>query len=202
MEININLEEGVRAQRKLMVTVAEWTPKGKTEPLREMLGSYTEDSSIETNANVETITDVLGITHTTVTKTEPQQGFDPVYIQKDSALGVYLTIATLTNDIDAYNGVFTIYTIMLFLGEEGAYFATKQKGCTIQVNSIGGSSYVSIPIDISYSNDIEVGTVDKFAKNFVFTPANGQTEVSTFNLPKQSAASTLETSSSSKKSTL
>lgn len=202
MDININLEEGVRAQRKLLVTVAEWTPKGKTEPLREILGSYTEDSSIETNANVETVTDVLGITHTTVTKTEPKQSFDPVYIQKDSALGAYLTMATLTNDIDAYNGVFTIYTITFFLGEEGAYFTTKQKGCTIQTNSIGGSSYVSIPIEISYSNDIEAGTVDKFTKNFVFTPADSQPEVSTLGLAKQSATSALETSSSSKKSTL
>jgi hypothetical protein len=34
---------------------------------------------------------------------------------------------------------------------------------------MGGDAYVSMPIDVHYSNDIEVGTVDKLADDFEFT---------------------------------
>ena len=198
---DINLKEGERAQRKLLVTVAEWKQDGESTPLREILGSYTEDSSIEFNADTETITDILGVTHSNINKTEPQQSFDPFYIQGGSALGAYLSKAALKNDINAYNGVFTLYIIALFMGEEDAYYAVKHKNCSIIPSSIGGSSYTSMPVDVYYSNDIEEGTIDKFSKNFVFTPTNGEaaTSVSTFNL-KQPSSST--TSSSAKNSTL
>ena len=34
-----------------------------------------------------------------------------------------------------------------------------QKNCTINVTSLGGSAYVDMPIEISYSNDSTKGTV-------------------------------------------
>ena len=47
----INLNPGQRAERKLLVTVAEWEePQDGTtgvETVREVLGTRTEDSSIE-----------------------------------------------------------------------------------------------------------------------------------------------------------
>lgn len=160
----LNLGKGERAQRKLLATVAEWG-----ENQRELLGRRTEDSSVEFNPDEETSTDVLGITYSDINKTEPTQSFDPYYIIEGSSLAEYLAKAALKNDINAYNQKFTIYLIAAFLGEEGKYYCVKHEGCTIMPQSIGGDSYVSMPIEVRLSNNITEGTVDKIAQDFVFT---------------------------------
>lgn len=166
----VNLAQGQRAQRKTLITVAEWTPAGASEtPVREILGARTEDSSIEFNPDTETTTDILGITYSDVNKTEPQQDFDPYYLLGGSKLGAYLAEAALENNIDAYNGVFNIYIIAAFIGETSKYKCIKHEGCTILPTSIGGDSYVSMPIEVHYSNKITTGTVDKLSDDFVFT---------------------------------
>ena len=54
-----NLRAGQRAERKLLITVAEWdetTTVGTTTTttqVREFLGTRTEDSSIEYNSEIE-----------------------------------------------------------------------------------------------------------------------------------------------------
>lgn len=163
----VNLKAGQRAQRKTLITVAEWGDE--TTPDREILGARTEDSSIEFNPDVETSTDILGITYSDVNKTEPQQDFDPYYLLGGSKLGAYLAAAALENNIDAYNGTFNIYIITAFIGTEGAYKCVKHSGCTILPTAIGGDAYVSMPIEVHYSNNITTGTVDKLNDAFVFT---------------------------------
>lgn len=168
----LNLTDGQRAQRKLLITVAEWSD-GTTTKIREILGRRTEDSSIEFNADVETSTDVLGITYTDVNKTEPQQDFDPMYIIGGSKLSAYLTSAALANNIDAYNGTFNIYVITAFIGDTtDGYYAVCHSGCSIIPTSLGGDSYVSMPIEVHYSNNISEGTVDKLSDDFTFTAAS------------------------------
>lgn len=164
-----NLATGKRAERKMLLTVAEWNV-GTTQ-FRELLGSRTEDSSIEFNPDIETITDILGVTHTDVNKTEPQQSLDPYYIMGGSDLADYLTQAALKNDIQAYNGTFNIYLITAFKGTTGSYYAVKHAGSSIIPQSIGGDSYVNMPIQVNFSNDITEGTVSTLTKDFQFTPA-------------------------------
>lgn len=171
----IKLDDGQRAQRKYLITVAEWKPKTGGEKVREILGARTEDSSIEFNPDIQTSTDILGITYTDVNKTEPQQTFDPYYLLGGSALGAYLATAALENDIDAYNNVFDIYIITKFIEvgasteSDGKYKCVMHKNCSILPTSLGGDSYVSMPIELHLSNDIVKGSVDKLTKDFVFT---------------------------------
>ena len=165
-----NLNAGQRAERKLLITVAEWTETTGTTPtqVREILGTRTEDSSIEYNPDIETTTDILGINYTDLNRTQPQQDFDPYLILGGSKLGAKL------NDIRRRNALseldqFTIYIITAFVGTSGAYEAEKHTGCTITYNSIGGDSNVNFPISVYFSNNITTGTVDKLADDFVFT---------------------------------
>ena len=218
----LNLPVGGRAQRKLLITVAEWFgvshdvytvtdsqpsdwassytnyyekidgqytavtgdsaptweadkyyAKSSTTTYREIMGTRTEDSSIEFNADIQTSTDILGITYTDVNKTEPQQTFDPMFVLGDSALSDYLVNAALDNDIDKYNGIFNVYVITAFIGSDEAYKCVKHKGCSIIPTSIGGDSYVSMPVEVHFSNNITKGTVDKLRNDFVFTPTAG-----------------------------
>lgn len=178
MAMENNLGVGVRAQRKLLITVAAWGTAGSggVEANREILGARTEDSSIELNPDIATSTDILGITYTDVNKTEPQQNFDPFYLLGGSKLGEYLTEAFLANNINAYNGAFTIYVITAFISETTTgsdpvtkYRAVKHTGCSIIPTSIGGDSYVSMPIEVHYSNNLTMGSVDKLSDDFAFT---------------------------------
>lgn len=210
----LNLNDGQRAERKTLVTVAEWDEyelttsqpsdwatnyedyytksgdayipvEGEGTPAaaptwaastyyekleqREILGTRVTDSSIDLNADIETATDILGNTYTDVNKTEPSQTLDPSYIIGGSKLSAYLYDAAIHNRIKDYNGVFRIYIISVFLGEEDAYEAVRHDGCTIIPTSIGGESYVAMPMDVHFSNNITSGTVDKVKPDFVFT---------------------------------
>ena len=175
-EMALNLANKERAQRKTLITVAEWTPTGATEPIREILGARTEDSSIEFNADIAKSTDILGITYADVNKTEPQQSFDPFFLLGGSKLGEYLVAAALENRITDYNGKFNVYIIAAFINDKSGtaeptkYMTVKHNGCSIIPTSMGGDAYVSMPIEVHYSNEITKGSVDKLADDFVFTP--------------------------------
>ena len=169
----LNLANGQRAQRKTLITVAEWNV-GATQK-RQILGARTEDSNIELNADIETTTDILGITYTDVNKTEPQQDFDPMYVMGGSPLAEYLTDAMLANKIDAYNNVFNVYIIAAFINDgteqtpASHYYAVCHTGCSIIPTSIGGDSYTNMPVEVHLSNNLTVGEVNKLSDDFVFS---------------------------------
>lgn len=165
-----NLGTNQRAERKLLITVAEWT-EGTSTPVREILGRRTEDSSIEYNADVETTTDILGINYTDLNKTQPQQDFDPYLILGGSKLGAFLNDIRRRNAVSELNQ-FTIYIITAFIGTSSAYEAEKHTGCTIVYNSIGGDTNVNMPISVYLSNNITLGTVNKLSDDFQFSPAS------------------------------
>lgn len=161
-----NLANGQRAERKLLITVAEWSEG--SENVREILGTRTEDSSIDYNPDIETTTDILGHNYTDMNRTQPQQDFDPYLVLGGSKLGAKL------NDIRRRNALselsqFTVYVITAFAGTAGAYEAERHTNCTIAYNSIGGDANVNFPISVYYSNILTTGTVDKLSDDFVFT---------------------------------
>mgnify|MGYP006988847599 CR=1 FL=1 len=170
----INLSKGQRAERKLLITVAEWkepTTVGTTvtyETVREILGTRTEDSSIEYNADIETTTDILGNNYTDLNKTQPQQAFDPFLVLGGSKLAAFLNDIRRRNAVSELNA-FTMYIITAFVGSDGAYECEKHSECTITYDSIGGDTKVNFPITVYFSNKITTGTVDKLSDDFVFT---------------------------------
>lgn len=163
------------AERKLLITVVGWV-EGTTE-VRQKLGVRTEDSSIELNPDIQTSTDITGANWTDVDRTQPQQDFDPFYVQGGSPLAVKLNDIRRRNAVSEY-GQFNVYVITAYKGTSGAYEAERHSNCTISVNSLGGSTKVNMPITVYFSNDWEgsgapgIGTVDTLTDQFVFTPAS------------------------------
>ena len=172
-----NLNDGQRAERKLLVTVAEWeeptldgTTTG-TETVREILGRRTEDSSIESNPDIQESTDILGNNYTDVNKTQPTQAFDPFLVLGGSRLGAFLNDIRRRNALSELTGAFKIYVITLFVGDEtNGYEAERHDECTITYDSIGGDANVNFPITVHFSNKITTGKIDEFKKDFIFTP--------------------------------
>lgn len=169
MAINqFNLADGQRAARKLLITVAEWEEDGSS--VREILGTRTEDSSIEYNADIQTSTDIRGFNYTDLEKTQPQQDFDPFLILGGSKLGAFLNDIRRRNALTELNQ-FTMYIITAYIGDSASgYEAEKQTGCTITYNSLGGDTKVNFPISVYFSNNTTLGKVDKLSDDFKFTP--------------------------------
>lgn len=159
MAINtdFNIATGVKAARKLLRT---YVNVGTSETKEwDLIGSGVEDSSIELNPNTESVTDILGVTVTDVTKWEPVQSFDPFTIKGGSKLAFKLH-EIWRNKTPELLSQFEVLVVYKYVGTEtDGYEAELQKNCTINITSIGGSAYVDMPIEISYSNDSVKGTV-------------------------------------------
>ena len=169
MAINtdFNVADGVKVARKLL---RSYVNVGTTESKEWFLvGSGVEESAIELNPNTESITDILGVTTTDVTKWEPSQSFDPFTVKGGSALAFKLH-EIWTNKTPELLSQFEVLIVYKYIGTEtDGYEAEMQNNCTVNITSIGGSAYVDLPIEIIYSNDSEKGTV-KFEDNApVFT---------------------------------
>ena len=156
MANDFNVGAGVKATRRLLMTFVD-VGEGST-PEWELVGRGVEDSSIELNPNIETTTDILGITETAVTKWEPNQNFDPNTVKGGSKLN-FMLHKIWQDKTPELLSKFDVLIVYAYIGESENFEAEIQKNCTINITSIGGSAYVDMPIEISFSNDIEKGTV-------------------------------------------
>lgn len=160
MAINedFNVGSGVKASRKLLRTYVDVSNNADT-PEWYLVGSGIEDSSIELNPDTETKTDILGITTTVVNKWEATQSFEPFTIQGGSKLA-FMLHQIWQNKTPEKLSQFKVLIVYNYIGSTtDGYEAELQKNCTINPTSIGGSAYVDMPIEITFSNDIERGTV-------------------------------------------
>lgn len=169
-----NLQNNQKAERKLLVTcvnVGDSITESGGTPEWQPVGVGVEDSSIEFNPDTETVTDILGITETTVKKFETSQDLDPMTIRGGSKLAVKLYNQVKYNRMSEF-AMYEVMQIHAYVGTEGAYEAEVHKHCTLTPQSIGGDSNVDMPINISFSNDKVHGTTDnyKYGTVITFTP--------------------------------
>lgn len=156
MANDFNLAAGVKAARKLLMTFVNVS---STEaPEWELVGKGVEDSSVELNPTTETVTDILGVTETSVTKWEPKQSLDPNTVKGGSKLNFKLH-SIWQNKTPELLSKFDVLIVYAYIGQENSFDAEMQKNCTINITSIGGSAYVDMPIEILFSNDSQRGTV-------------------------------------------
>lgn len=180
---NFALSDNQKAERKLLVTavnVGDSITAQSGTPEWQVVGVGVEDSSIEFNPDQETVTDILGITETTVNKFETSQELSPMTIRGGSKLAVKLYNQVKYNRMSE----FALYEVMQIhayartgegtVASPYAYEAEVHKNCTLTPQSIGGSAYVDFPININYSNDKIHGTVNGYTKSdtISFTPAS------------------------------
>lgn len=170
---DFTLNPGQKAERKLLVTAVN---TGTAEsPKWTVIGVGVEDSSIELNPDIETITDILGVSETSVNKLEPSQGLEPMTIRGGNPLLFKLNDIVERNALSEFSQ-FEVLIIKAYIDEGTdevhAYRAEKHIGCTITPQSIGGSAYVDMPVSIAYSNNKVLGTVNgyKSTDTITFTP--------------------------------
>lgn len=158
---DFNVGANVKAPRKLLMTFVDVNSLETSETYDwELVGRGVEDSSIDLNANTEKVTDITGITDTEVTKWEPEQEFDPNTVRGGSKLNFKLHDIWYKKKPELLSQ-FNVLIVYAYIdgASDGTFVAEVQKGCTVNITSIGGSSHVDMPISISYSNNSTQGTV-------------------------------------------
>lgn len=158
MAKDFNVGTGVKAARKLLMTFVNVSDNAEA-PEWELVGRGVEESALELNPNTETVTDILGITETAVTKWEPKQSLDPNTVKGGSKLNFKLH-SIWQNKTPELLSKFDVLIVYAYVGEGTTFDAEVQKNCTINITSIGGSAYVDMPIEIMLSNDSTKGTVE------------------------------------------
>lgn len=165
----INLPANQKADRKLEM---HYVNIGTSEePEWEILGYGVEDASMSYNHDVSTTVDILGISHTEVSAAKPQLDLDPYNIRGGDKLSAKLL------DIERRNAVselsqFEVLNVHAFLGSASAFDAELHTGCTIVPQSLGGSSYVGMPLNVHLSNQKTLGTATITSGNVTFSPAS------------------------------
>lgn len=156
--------------RKYLVT---YVNVGTTEAkVWEAQGIKVEESAIELNPDISTITDILGITYSDVNKMEASQTMDPNTLRMGAKLSEKMLDIYRRGAFDEYSN-FEVLIVYGFLGTSGSYEADLETGCTVVPNAVGGSSRVDMPFVINLSGKKTLGTVNKFypATDVEFTPA-------------------------------
>ncbi len=164
---------GEALRNKLLVYV-DVSEAGSTTPEWEIQGVKSAEGVMAYNPTITTVTDILGETYTTVDGLATKITFDPNTLRMGSKLSEKLLEITRDQDYAKYSE-FKVLVVYGMLGSDGAYEADMDEGCTINPNSLGGTSRVNMPFDITFSGKRTKGTVNALypAKNIVFTAKAG-----------------------------
>lgn len=131
-------------------------------PKWEILGYKVEDASIDYNWDSEALTDILGVSHESVTKSEPELSLDGYIVHKGSEFLKQMTSIAIRNAYDEFSD-FEILTVFYWMTREvdtkTVYLAKRETGCTIKPESLGGEGYVRINPVIRLSNNATFGSV-------------------------------------------
>jgi len=147
--------------------------EGAVTPEWEIQGYKTEDTSMEFNPEVTTVTDVLGDTYTDVDKFEEQIAFEPNTFRpfaKGGKLSALLLKYKREGTLEKFSQ-FRVLEGFGMLGTPGAYEADVHEKSTIYPTSMGGSSRTNFPFTVHLGGEITKGTIDTLKRGLTFTPA-------------------------------
>lgn len=175
---DFNLAANQKAERKLLVTcvnVGDSITLAEGKPEWVPVGVGVEDSAIELNPEASKVTDIFGITESSIDKLAPSQSLTPMTIRGGNKVLFKLNDIVERNALSEFS-LFEVMIVKAFINEgtdeAPAYHAEVHKNCTITPQSFGGSAYVDMPVNIDYSNNKILGTVDAYKHDakITFTP--------------------------------
>ena len=136
----------------------------------EIVGRKIEDLSLVMNPNVETLTDITGLTQTTLDKYEKQTSVSPYYARRDSKMSEWL-YNVVRNEKTLSDVEKTFLCVNIFAGADGSYDAWTQKAI-VAVQSYGGDTKgVQIPYTLYWIGEKTFGTVSIADGVPTFSPA-------------------------------
>ena len=169
-DMTFNTPAGQVVDRKLLIlylntgtsTVPVWSPIGKR----------VEDSSMEYDFGEETKTDIFGKTYTTMKTPTVTQSFEPCELDSGDVAQVKIWNQSIKEQDVASMGNNDLLVVHAYAGTaDTAVFAERYDSCMVKPASLGGSSNVGMPIDVTFGGTRTVGTASVEDGTVTFTKA-------------------------------
>ena len=169
-DMNFNTKEGGTVARKLLIL---YLNTGTSEaPVWSVIGKRVEDSSMEYDWGDETKTDILGDTYTELKTPTITQTFDPCELDAGDKAQLRLWNQSIKDHDVAAMSNNDVLVVHAYTGDaESGAFAERYMSSTVRPTSLGGSSNIGMPIDVTFGGKRQTGTATSTGGTVTFTAA-------------------------------
>lgn len=167
-DLTFNTTAGQTIERKLLILYGNCGTYD--EPSWKPVGSRVEDSSDERDYSEETKRDILGVTRSTMRAPIITQSFEPCELDAGDEYQVKLwNLAVKDQDVGALCNQ-DLLVVHAYAGNaETGVFAERWPASMVKPSGLGGSANITMPIDVTYGGEREVGTAVVGADGVTFT---------------------------------
>lgn len=169
-DMTFNTAAGAVVERKLLILYLNTGTA--SEPVWSPIGKRVEDSSAEYDWGEESKTDIFGNTYTTMKKPTITQSFDPCELDAGDVAQVRIwNQAIKDQDVTAMTNN-DLLVVHAYAGTaDTGVFAERYSACMVKPSSLGGSSNVGMPVDVTFGGKRTTGTASVGDGGVSFTAA-------------------------------
>ena len=169
-DMTFNTAAGAVVERKLLILYLNTGTA--SEPVWSPIGKRVEDSSAEYDWGEESKTDIFGNTYTTMKKPTITQSFDPCELDSGDVAQVRIwNQAIKDQDVTAMTNN-DLLVVHAYAGTaDSGVFAERYSACMVKPSSLGGSSNVGMPVDVTFGGKRTTGTAAVSEGGVTFTAA-------------------------------
>lgn len=169
-DMTFNTAAGATVDRKLLLLYLNTGTNAA--PVWSVIGKRVEDSSMEYDWSKESKQDILGDTHTTMRSPVVTQTFDPCELDAGDVAQQYLWNLAIKNHDAAALSNLDMMVAHLYAGEgDSAVFAERWPASAVNPSSLGGSSNVAMPIEVTFGGKRAKGTASVVSGSVTFAAA-------------------------------
>lgn len=169
--MNFNTPEKQTIGRELLILCLNTSTSAA--PVWSPVGKRVADSTMSYDWKKETNTDILGNTHTQMSKPQITQTFDPWQLDSADAAQKMIWDAGIRDQDPNALANMDMLVVHKYVGTaDTAMFAERYNACAIAPTSLGGSGggKLAMPIEVTFGGERTVGTVKIAEGAFTFTP--------------------------------
>lgn len=156
-DLTFNTPAGQVVDRKLLIL---YLNTGTSEaPVWSPIGKRVEDSSMEYDFGEESKTDIFGEVYTNLKKPIITQTFEPCELDAGDVAQVKIWNQAIKDQDVAAMANNDLLVVHAYAGtKDTAVFAERYGSCLVKPSSLGGSSNVGMPIDVTFGGTRTTGT--------------------------------------------
>ncbi|HIW14912.1 MAG TPA: hypothetical protein H9691_05660 [Firmicutes bacterium] len=138
----------------------------KTEETLEIIGKGIEEASISPSAEIESVTDILGNTETTLSSYEKTTDLDPIYLEGGNKFSEWLDTLEETDAI-LDDAVGTFVVVKLYKTTEETKYVAWEQQAVVELTGFGGDTKgVNLPCTLHWIGERTMGTFNPSTKQF------------------------------------
>lgn len=140
-------------------------PGGST-PAYELIGKGIEEASISQSAQIDSVTDILGNTETTLSSYEKSTDLDPVYVEGGNKFSEWL------DDLEEKEGILddakaTFLVVKAYKTSSATSYTAWEQEAIVELTDFGGDTKgVNAPCTLHWVGERKMGTFNPTTKTF------------------------------------